>query len=160
MDCEICGRAGELVIAEVSGTKLKVCKACSKFGSVVGQVAQPRPVPADDGRIVHKSRLEARLDPGEIDAEDYLISGYGEMIRHEREKNGWSLKELGLKLNEKESVVKSMEHEAIRPNDETVRKIERLFRVSLRQQIKDVIGQKKPSDQPLTLGDIARLKKD
>ena len=164
MECEICGKSANLVIADISGSRLKVCQECSKFGNVVGEVRAPNLSPQrsleSQGRIVHKSRLEARLDPGELDTEECLISGYGEKVRKERERRNFSMKDLAGRLNEKESVVKKIEHEEIRPTDKLIKKIEKALELSLRQEVKDVIGKSTTGIEPMTLGDMIKLKKD
>ena len=44
VSCEMCGKQGEIFLAEVEGTTLNVCGRCAQFGRVIKRAPAPRPV--------------------------------------------------------------------------------------------------------------------
>jgi len=118
MPCEICGAEGELVRAKIEGSVLRVCKNCAKFGEVIPET-KVLGVPLMRGGG-HKLRYGAKPIEGEF----VLVSGYGSIVRKKREGMGLSQKDFAQRLNEKESIVRQIEHEHIKPDEKTTKKIE------------------------------------
>ncbi|MGA7922427.1 MAG: multiprotein-bridging factor 1 family protein [Thermoplasmata archaeon] len=146
MLCEMCGEEVPLTSrVRVEGSVLRVCPACSKFGtpidppvasrnvgpSATGHVPELEGTPITQHVVARTRRLEERdLFQDLPDME--LASDWFKRIRIAREKLTWTPEELGKRLNEKKSVVLKIETGAFRPPDEMIRKIERLLKIRLR----------------------------
>lgn len=146
MLCEMCGQDVESTTrTRVEGSVLRLCPACSKFGTPVE--APPVPVPRDDDRPApartgmgvpmlqriqtRTRRMEERDLYRELpDLE--LAADWAKRIRVAREKLTWTPEELGKRLNEKKSLVLKLESGSFRPPDEMIRKIEHLLKIRLR----------------------------
>ena len=120
-DCEICGKEmkDEYEI-ELEGAHLTVCEDCSR-----GKPAQKR------GTIQHA--VSHRRDFGDSE-QDEVVEGYGAIMRRARESAGMSLKELGEKINEKESILSRIEWEKTTPPDSIARKLEKELGIKIIQK--------------------------
>ncbi|MFH1663660.1 MAG: multiprotein-bridging factor 1 family protein [archaeon] len=126
MNCEICGkiidRPATILIDE---TQFDVCEGCSSLG---------KKLEVKDERTERKSFQAARTKnfaSGNTLSESTLIEGFGKKIMQARQKKGLTLKELAIKLYEKESVIQRIESEKFVPEDKTIKKIERELEISL-----------------------------
>ena len=120
-DCEICGKEmKEEYEIELEGAHLTVCEDCSR-----GKPAQKR------GTIQHA--VSHRRDFGDSE-QDEVVEGYGTIIRRARESAGMSLKELGEKINEKESILSRIEWEKTTPPDSIARKLEKELDIRIIQK--------------------------
>ena len=87
-----------------------------------------------------------------------LVENFNEIIRKEREKRGWSQKELAKRIQEKESLIRKIENAEITPEKEIIEKLERLFNIKLREKVQEVKVNLSKKLTP-TLGDIVVIKK-
>jgi len=143
--CEMCGSETSLVLANIEGVELKVCKNCSAFGKIVR-----RPIKtASIKKIIQKPQKETI----EIVNEDY-----SKLIREKREKMGLKQKELAKFLNERESIIHKMESNEYTPSIELARKLEKQLNIKLIEQ-KEIEPQNlKAKTQEYTIGDIIKIK--
>jgi putative transcription factor len=186
--CEVCGRKihADPIRADIEGAKLTVCAECAKHGKVIyqneenrtpkspflivapglntrstsagststptkGGVAKPKKRPP----VVKKLNLAVKV---EITQE--LVDGYAALIRVAREKLGFSHEDLGLKINERASVLKHIELGKMEPNNLLANKLERLLKIKLLVPIEEektasasVVGK----NQEMTLGDLIEI---
>lgn len=130
-ECEICGAEikGKVQYIAIGTSKLKVCKACARYGTVV---VEAKKVKAKIGseQVLHreaKMRLYEQMDH-DIGEEREVAEGYGRKIKEAREKAGLKQAELAKRVNEKLSLLRKIENEEIMPSEEMRRKIERVLR--------------------------------
>ncbi|NOQ33761.1 MAG: TIGR00270 family protein [Methanosarcinales archaeon] len=147
MQCEICGSniRGKAHRVILEGTELNVCDACSKYGHEVKQVPKATPTrtgigtgKAPAGRVPAgiTFRTGSRRRPDMFDQmNDELLSDYGFAIRRAREARGMSQEELALEMREKSSLIKKIEREDLRPEDNVRKKLERVLGISLTETI-------------------------
>jgi len=93
-----------------------------------------------------------------LDEEDSIfIDNYGKKIIEARERMNLTREEFAKKINEKESIIKRIEHEDMRPNQALTKKIERFLKIKLTKvyEKKKITG--KPGKGSLTIGDIIEL---
>lgn len=142
--CEICGTEieGRAEYIAVDRSKLRVCKACVRYGTVVVvEAAQPKAkvetilsVGGEQAQLAKlaksKKRLYEQMDY-EIEEGMEIVENYGRLIKEAREKAGLKQAELAQKINEKHSLLRKIEHEEILPTDDVRRKIERILKISL-----------------------------
>lgn len=144
MSCELCGKGGVLVDAVVEGTSLRVCDKCGGFGKVLS-----RPVGKHAGvvrRVVEKQAPE-------------VVQDFASRIRGMREKLGLSQKDFALRLNEKEGVISQLEAGSLMPSLELAKKLERLLKIKLLEEVADVSVQAAKKSAGLTIGDVIKVKK-
>lgn len=149
MQCEMCGREGELVEAIVEGTMLNVCKNCAKFGNVI-EVKKP----------IIKEEVRRVVPVSQIEEMESVIDDYSSKIKQAREKLGLKQGELAKQIAEKESVIHKVETGGLKPNLRLAKKLEQFLKIKL---IEKYIEEKKKildfRDSDLTIGDLLRIKK-
>jgi putative transcription factor len=143
MDCELCGRRASGK-AEVEGTIIAVCDACSGFGK---KIYEEKPVKIKD-RPLPKS-------PEEV----YFVSGFPSLIRQKRESLSLTREQLAEKIKEKVNVVERIEKGA-RPEKSVAEKLEKFLGIkiiSFMESEKTVFNRSSP--ESLTFGDVVTVKK-
>jgi putative transcription factor len=156
MQCEICGAEikGKPFYIRVEGSELNACSNCYRFGTPVEMKSEVKSAAVSAVKPV-KSKKDI-FDQ----MVDIIVPNYGEIIRKEREKRGWSQEELAKRILEKANVIKKIERQELMPEEEVRKKIERVLGVRLLQPIEmgtEIKRQK--SAKELTLGDIVTIKK-
>jgi putative transcription factor len=150
--CEMCGKKDVSVAALVEGTELKVCNDCSKYGKVLRKIQQVY----NQQNIKSKTEIKKQEEPEVIEV---IIEGYGNLVKTAREKLGLTQDDFGKKINEKVSVIHSIESEHHEPNMELAKKLEKFLKIKIIEQIKDEnksFGSGKTNS--LTIGDIIKIK--
>ena len=183
MRCEVCGRKihTDPIRVNIEGAKLTVCAGCAKHGKIiypdeennvpkspflivtsgsginsVSTSTTGATKPKRQPQMVQKKRnLVAKV---EITQE--LVEGYATLIRITREKLGYSHEDLGLKINERASVLKHVELGKMAPNNLLANKLERTLKIKLLVPIEE----EKPvpaiavgKNQEMTLGDLIEI---
>jgi putative transcription factor len=168
--CEVCGRKShsDPVRAVIEGAKLTVCVECSKHGRVLfpeedhtfrapvtittaGSVRPKKPV-----ALVQKKKLATP----QVQLTQEIIEGYASAIRVAREKLGLSVEDLGLKINEKASVLRHIENGKMPPNNLLANKLERTLKIQLLIPVteeKETEIPKAAANQEVTLGDLIEI---
>src|SRR4030042_5714553 len=110
MNCEICGRERNLVIALIEGSQMKVCSDCGRYGKVLNEI-----------KTVKKEKKK-------VEEEEYvegIVEDYAKLIKDKREKLGLKQEEIAKKINEKESVIHKIENGSLEPSIALAKKLER-----------------------------------
>jgi len=160
MLCEMCGRNyGRLKKIEIEGSVMNVCPDCSKFGKEITVLPKPK-----TAKEVVQERLqlrERRFTPKNIYDEmpEDLAEDYPARIRRNRVKIGLSQEELGLKINERKSIITKLESGHIRPDNKLIRKLERTLKISLMEKVESNAAPtvQKGVRRGLTLGDLIKV---
>ncbi|MGQ9587469.1 MAG: multiprotein bridging factor aMBF1 [Thermoplasmata archaeon] len=154
MICELCGRNVTFCKkVTIEGVQLEVCAECSKFGIE----AKKEPKKEEAPRPIVAQRLEIREKrsrPKDIYAaveKEELVDDYGRRIRDARSRKGMSLKDLGMKINERVTVLSKVETGDMRPEDKLVAKLEKELGITLREKVAEVLPQKSTGPKTLTL---------
>lgn len=144
MQCDLCGKSTDLVNAVVEGSMLSVCKNCAKFGNVV-EVKKP---------TVYKQVFEVQKEQ----VFDEIVEGYGEKIKKARTEKNLTQDDLAKKIAVKESVIRKIETEEIKPDLVTAKKLENFLKVKLIEQYREEKKELNLKDKSLTIGDLLKLK--
>jgi len=145
MDCEICGRnSSDLYLISVEGTRLTVCSDCSNCGTFIAKVEE---APLEVTTI---TREEPETD---------IVDNYAELIRGTRAKASLTQEELAKKISESLNVIKKVEKGELVPTEKLSKKLEKLFKIRLFQQVKKEAIEKKKAGTSLSLEDVAIIKK-
>ena len=159
MNCELCGSniRGEVQVVNIDGGMFRVCNNCSKLGTAV-RVAKPainRPPRSNNNlssysspsptRNFSKPRTNSPTPPSASgrfyqDEDMILRDDYSKVIRSTREKLGMTQDELGMKLNEKPSVISHLENGSMKPSDALARKLEHSMKIQLFVPAEDEIS--------------------
>jgi len=127
MNCEICGKLIEnLTTIEIDGTQFDVCESCSSLGKKL-EVEEEKFERKPQIQRTQKSFSQTDLK------ETALIEEFGKKIMQARQRKGLKLKDLALKMYEKESVIQRIESEKFIPSEKTIRKLEKELEISLRE---------------------------
>jgi putative transcription factor len=178
--CEVCGRKihDEPVKAVIEGAKLTVCLECSKHGKVIlheqadlpfspQKTASPYPTSSSASTSSTKSTMHLpvikRKPPvAQVALTKELIDGYGDKIRVAREKLLLSHEDLGLKINEKASVLRHIETGKMAPDNLLASKLEHMLRIQLLVNVSDEKSNAqvhRTVNEEMTLGDLVELNK-
>jgi putative transcription factor len=149
MECEICGKkTTKIFITEIEGTVLRLCKECSKSGKILNVVEEK------EGK---EERKRKEILTYEEDWE--LVENYGRIVREARSKLGLSIEELAKGVGEKESLIRRIEREEIRPSDKVIDKLERFLKVKLKEKVKRWIKKNdKQIKAELRIADVIKIK--
>jgi len=145
LNCELCGSSirGDVQVVNIDGGVFRVCKGCSKFGTaarVPKPVARPQSSSSAVGFVPRTSNVSIKSrapSPGGPssnfydDEEMVLREDYSKVIKNARELLGIKQDELGMKINEKPSVISHLEAGSIKPTDALARKLEHFLKIEL-----------------------------
>jgi putative transcription factor len=87
-----------------------------------------------------------------------LVSNYNVLIRQARENMGLTQADLAMLIGEKESIVRRLESGRMAPTLELAKKIEKVLKIRLYEEIRQEQELPKPQGLQLTLGDVAVIK--
>lgn len=145
----MCGHdAPLLLLTNVEGSHLSLCKGCASYGKVIKVLRSPIEV--------SKKQVQKKALPQLVET---VIDGFNEHIKSAREKMGLKQEELAKKLNEKESLVHALETGHHVPNLELAKKLERHLSIRITETVAEeaVVPSVKKSDS-YTLGDFIKIK--
>jgi putative transcription factor len=171
MRCEVCGRKihenPNRVVIE--GAKLYACNECAKHGTRTWEetpkikFTEPQRQAASGAAPMRGPiQIKKKIIQARVDTSQEIIQDYSEAIRQAREKMGLSTEDLGMKINEKESVLRKIETRKIAPNDLLVSKLERFLKIKLLVPVaEEKVSQNLPktANRELTLGDLIKADK-
>ena len=157
MNCEMCGQeASKLITIETEGSKMKVCPDCAKFGKEIIIKHEPKIQPnVRRGLQKRSNRIQERDIFIEAGKEE-LVYDYQKRIRKARNSLGLTQEQLGKKINEKKSIIIKLESGHIRPDDKTLRKLERALDIVLIEMVKTEKVQTQHSRGHFTIGDLIK----
>ena len=151
--CDMCGKSGYLVIAEIEGADLTICKDCAKYGKNVRKI--PKPLPKIE---IQKKTNGPSLPEKELVL--YIVADYSKRIKEAREKLGLKQEALAKKLAERESLIQKMECGNFEPSMRLARKLENhlgIILIKQHEEEKQKFGKAKLSS--MTIGDMIQIKK-
>ncbi len=134
MECEICGKeTSELKRVELEGTTLIVCPECASYGK---EIEEEEDMPVRVKTASRKARPIGlpRYEEDNLDLGLEIVPDYGRRIKQARERRGLMVKELAMKIFEKESLVHRIENQSILPSDDMVEKLEKTLGIMLRKK--------------------------
>ena len=144
MNCEMCGRKGELMRALVEGIELMVCSSCAGYGKRLQRVSLPIKRPPQTHREIQES----------------VVADYASRIRKASEGLGKTQKEFASMIAEKESIVHHLETGSQEPDIRLARKLEKKLGIKLVEQEEEgAEGMRKAAGRGLTLGDVIKMRK-
>jgi putative transcription factor len=146
MQCELCGKeSSSCKPALIDGVKMLVCPDCARHGRVLS-------VPRVKVRVP-KVKEDIFKEMNEI-----LVQDWNERIKKARIKKGLSREELGFRIGEPTVAITKMENRALRPSDETAKKLEKELGITLFRKIEEVHLHTTKYNDKITLGDILKMK--
>lgn len=147
----MCGlSSSNLILAKVEGTTMKLCPNCVRYGKTFAD---------NSTRVNNFNSSRPKRSYVDPEANLTLIKNYPSLIKSSRENKGLKQSEVAKKLNEKESLMHSIESGNLRPSFKTARKLEKFFGIKLIEEIPDVAIQDiSPQEEttPLTMGDLLK----
>jgi len=146
--CELCGNDSDsLKKAKIEGATLKACSSCAEMGETVENTSKKT-------RKKKKKRSKTRRQNREV-----LATDYGERVKQAREGDKLSIKEVANDLNEKESVIKKVESQDLKPDKSLASKLSKKFGIELyvNPEVSNV-DTDSGDDRSATLGDVAEVK--
>jgi putative transcription factor len=143
--CELCGEETDSTTkVKIEGAKMKVCSSCEEMGETI-----------ETKKKTKKKKKSSRKRSTET-----LANDYGEKIKQAREDRELSIKELSDQLNEKNSVLKKVEREDLKPDKSLAQKISKELDIDL--YVNPEVNEYEDTDtdsRKATLGDVADVKK-
>jgi len=148
MECEICGKEiKKIFITEIEGVILRVCEECAKSGRILNIT--------EEGKTI-KEKQKPKI---EFEEEYELVENYGKLIAEARKKMNLSMEELAKKIGEKESLIRKIEMEEIRPSDKIIEKLEKFLKIKLREKIESTFKKgKRDEEMKLRIADVVKIK--
>ena len=145
IECNICGKkAPRLFKAKIEGTILEVCEKCLSYGE---KIIEPEVL----------TRVRRVKTKPIVEEETVFVDNYGKLIVEGRKKMNLTREEFAKKIYEKESVIKRVEAEEMRPSDALTKKIERFLGIKLTKTYEKKRIDKKPQRGRLTIGDVVEV---
>lgn len=129
----MCGKdAKELVLVEVEGALLKVCKSCARMGKERKEPSGAIKTPA-----LTPGTLKKKASPPDIFEKmtREVVEDYPQRIRRAREALGLSQEDLARKINEKKSIIAKLESGHMYPPDKLVKKLEKALGIELMEEV-------------------------
>ena len=158
MLCEVCGAEVPRTKAiSLEGTVLNACPNCARFGRETAAPAVQSPAASS----VVSRRLEARrrrMTEKDLYAqagEEELAVDYDARIRRAREARGWKQTDLGLKINERATVIAKLEAATMVPSENLIRRLERALDIKLKEKVPPSTMKRASANRDgMTLGDL------
>ncbi len=143
--CDMCGKQGNLLNADVESVNMMVCQNCARFGTIKRKA---------DAIFVPQKKMHQE-QPFRVTA------NYASLLRQAREKQGLSQEDFARSLQEKESIVAKWELGRIQPSVEVARRLEKILSVSLVVEEVEQPFEKDKSARgdSFTLGDFMKVRK-
>jgi len=141
-ECTLCGKEVlKIFKARVENSETEVCENCLKYGIKIEEISLVKKTPA----------------PKKLKQEHVLKTQYGKLIANARTKKGLERKKFSKQINEKESVVRRIENQEIRPDNKLMKKIEKFLEIKLTELPKEKKLERKSKKIDLTIGDVVEL---
>ncbi|MBN1175550.1 TIGR00270 family protein, partial [Candidatus Woesearchaeota archaeon] len=146
-DCEMCGLSvGSLVSAKIEGTIMKVCPNCARYGAQLETPSQ---------RVNNFTKSRPKRTFVDPDENKVIVKNYSSLVKNAREKSKLKQEQVAKELNEKESLIHSIESGNLKPSFKTARKLEKFFHIKLIEEIpelqQDSIALGAEEAEPLTM---------
>lgn len=163
MNCDMCGRRGELFYMELEGSKLVACRDCVVYGKKLGKVVLDEP---DKSKQSNKrfdnysSSVKPRIIEKDEEPVILVVDNYDVLIKKKRERLGLKQEDLAKAINEKESLIQQIEGGKIEPNVRLAEKLEHYLKIKLLETYKPqtLFSDKSKDKGPVTLGDMVKIR--
>jgi len=140
MECEICGKeTSEVKTIDLEGSTLIACPECASYGKEIesGSSMSESARPSLSTRIIRQPPAQTirqpRFQNKELELVE-LIPDFGKVVRKAREGKGLTVKELAMKIFEKESLLHRIENQSIKPSDAIIAKLGKQLGVELKKK--------------------------
>jgi len=131
MECEICGKeTDEVKQIKLDGTTLIACVECAAFGQELDEEPKRVAKPVEPIKAIRPPRFQEE----ELDIGLEIVSDYGKRIRKAREAKELMVKDLAMKIFEKESLLHRIENQSIKPSDAIIKKLEKELGIELKKK--------------------------
>lgn len=148
----MCGKDGQLLVAEIEGAEMKVCSGCAKYGKVK---------PSGFNRSDSDRNFASKNKPIKEAPEFKLVGNFSDKIKSARDARNLTQEEFARLINERESISSKWERGELKPSIETARKLEKVLGLILvikEEHSSEKIEVDKKSNE-LTLGDFVKVRK-
>jgi len=108
--------------------------------------------------VARPQRIVKRKESGMGFESAVLVSNYNVLIRQARESMGLTQADVAKLIGEKESIVRRLESGRMAPTLELAKKLEKLLKIKLYEEVRQEQESPKPHEFQLTLGDVAVIK--
>ena len=153
----MCGAETKLFKAVIEDVEMNVCRDCSRFGKVIGEVREEKK--EEKKKVGKAGKIKADAGP-ETELLQVIVEDFAEKIKNAREKLGLKQKDFAKKINEKESLIHKIETGSFKPNMSLARKIERFLKIKLVEQYEESRKNEARSEtDTFTIGDFVKIKK-
>lgn len=160
MNCDMCGKDTQLFVASVEGAKMQLCKECSSYGKVFGNVKTKEERIQEDKRIKEIIEKGSKKSYKDFETHETLATNFGQIIRKKREALQITQEEFAKMLNIKMSEIHHMEHGDFRPPIELAKRIEKALKITLIVSDESNEKMEHQSSGPMTIGDLfSKIKK-
>ena len=151
-NCDLCGRDKSLFRAEIEGTKLNVCKECSRHGEVISAIKEPEK---------KKEKKDSYDSQPETKKSIYMVrEDFSEIIRNKRESLGLDQEAFAKKIREKGSVLHKIETGEFKVGLKLAKKLETILKIKLIESYEEEENfEVKKETESFTIGDIIKIKK-
>jgi putative transcription factor len=156
VQCELCGSEQDsLNKIKLEGTKLKACDSCQTMGETVdnnsggnsrkrSQTSKKSKTSSSSSRN-RKSRAEKKK----------LHPKYGRKIKNARESEGITIESLSKKMNEKESRIRKIENQELKPDQDIGKKLQKHLSIEIYENPDALPNTDQKTDQrKATIGDL------
>ena len=82
MNCDMCGKNTQLFVASVEGAKMQLCKECSSYGKVFGNVKTREEKVAEEARVKEIIERSKKPKVKEFETHETLATNFGQIIRN------------------------------------------------------------------------------
>jgi len=120
---------GEGFRVVVDGANMRVCSRCSRLG----RPARDETPPTLPQKMSTNTVMQVYRKPVAVVPDDELVirEDYALVIRKAREAAGLTQEQLGMKVNEKSSVIGKLESGKLKPSVQLAKKLEHLMKIRL-----------------------------
>lgn len=155
MICELCGKpAVDGYRIRLEGGVVSACRDCESLGEKVEAVREATPKPPEKPKPAPKA-VEAAADAGYD-----VVEGFGGRVKVARERLRLSQKDLGMFINEPESVIHRVELGSYEPAEELAHKLEHKLGVKLLVKHEEPVETRALGEiKEVTLGDLVVVRK-
>ena len=164
MECEICGKSvpeDNPIKAKIEGSVMIVCKECSRLGKIQTEPPKPKFVKPNKKSKKRPKTNQTRKYSRNDEPQEELIEDFNNEIRKAREAKDWSREDLGLKINERVSVITRIETGKMTPDIKLTKKLEKALNIKLLEKIDafDLNQYINNSSGERTLASVVKIKK-
>jgi putative transcription factor len=151
--CDMCGKDSPLFKTKIEGTLMKVCRNCSKFGQVLGEVKI-------EVKDTAREKVATIYMPEKEEIVEEVVKDYPQRLLRARQKKKMDQEEFARFVAEKESVISKLETGHLKPSLKLARKLQNRLGIRLIQAVsEEKFELEQSAGKDFTLGDFIKTKK-